>query len=212
MLGHGIFTQEGAGLKRSRKLLRKQFNRTQCQNFDTLREHVDHLLACLSGSQAVVDLQPLSFKLTLGTTTALLLGRSVYSLKGEQVPDTNIRDFAENFDIAQVGLAKRFRLAPWHFFCSPPRFRRACTAVHSFVDDLIRIRDLDRGKDCLPSDSDSFLDQSAQDSGGPAMLHDQPLNILLAGRDFTACCISWTMYVDLLYSYPCRRPTLTPYS
>lgn len=112
LLGHGIFTQEGPAWKRSRELWRNQFIRTQYQKIDTFGEHVDNLLACLSGSQGVVDLQPLFFKLTLDTTTALLLGRSVYSLEGEQVADAEIRAFAENFDIAQGGLAKRFRLAP----------------------------------------------------------------------------------------------------
>ena len=86
----------------------------QYQNMDVFREHVDNLLGRLFISKGVIDLQPLFFKLTLDTTTALLLGRSVYSLRAEDVNDTGNKDFAENFDIAQGGLAKRFRLAPWH--------------------------------------------------------------------------------------------------
>ena len=195
LLGHGIFTQEGAAWKRSRDLLRNQFIRTQYQKLESFGEHVDNLLACLSGSQGVVDLQPLLFRLTLDTTTALLLGRSVYSLKGEQVADAEIRAFAENWDIASWGLAKRFRLAPWHFFYSPPRFRRACSAVHRFVDDYIQDRSLDRQMDRQPLKSESFVDQLAQELNSPTALRDQLLNILLAGRDTTACCLTWTMCV-----------------
>lgn len=209
LLGHGIFTQEGPAWKHSRELLRKQFIQTQYQKLDTFGEHVDNLLACLSGSQGVVDLQPFFFKLTLDTTTALLLGRSVYSLKGEQVADAKVRAFAENFDIAQGGLAKRFRLAPWHFFYSPPRFRCACSAVHRFVDDYIQDRGVDRKRDCKSSDSDSVMDQLAQETSSPTALRDQLLNILLAGRDTTACCLSWTMYVSSQYQYPYHHSILT---
>ena len=196
LLGHGIFTQEGPAWKHSRELLRNQFVRTQYQKSDSFSEHVDNLLACLPASKGVIDLQPLFFKFTLDTTTALLLGRSVYSLKGELVADTEIRAFAKNFDIAQGGLAKRFRLAPWHFFYSPPKFRRACAEVHRFVDNYIRERDTNSQKEGDMPSSDSFVDQLAQEASSHTMLRDQLLNILLAGRDTTACCLSWTMCVN----------------
>jgi hypothetical protein len=69
----------------------------------------------------VVDLQPLFFNLTLDIATALLFGRSA----------------AESFNIAQEGLAKRFRIAPWHFLYNPPEFRKACADVHRFVEQYI---------------------------------------------------------------------------
>ncbi len=81
----------------------------QYQNLDNFSEHVDNLLACLPKSTGTVDLQPLFFKLTLDTTTALLFGQSVHSLKEET--DPKFSAFAESFDIAQGGLAKRFRLS-----------------------------------------------------------------------------------------------------
>src|SRR5271163_4346128 len=81
LLGDGIFTQEGAAWKHSRELLRKQFVRTQYQNLDHFREHVDNLISRLPAKEGVIDLQPLFFNLTLDTTTALLFGLSVYSLK-----------------------------------------------------------------------------------------------------------------------------------
>ena len=49
---------------------------------------------------------------------------------------TKIKASAENFEVAQGGLAKRFRPAPWQFVYSPPIFRRACAEVHRFVDNL----------------------------------------------------------------------------
>ena len=160
---------------------------------DVFREHVDNLLERLYLSEKVVDLQPLFFNFTLDTTTALLLGRSVYSLRAKNVHDDGVKDFGRHFDIAQGGLAKRFRLAPWHSLYSPPQFRRSCSIVHQFVDDYIAQRGVDRAKDGSQISSETFVDQLAQESGSHELLRDQLLNILLAGRDTTACCLSWTL-------------------
>lgn len=198
LLGNGIFTQEGPAWKHSRDLLRGQFVRTQYQNLDGFREHVNNLLACLP-DQGVVDLQPLFFSLTLDTTTDLLLGKSSYSLKADKNGSTGASDFGRSFDEAQKGLAIRFRLAPWHFLYNPAHFRRSCDAVHRFVEDYIREHSLEkesRGSDI----SDSFVDQLEKETTDSVALRDQLLNILLAGRDTTACCLSWT--IRLIVRHP----------
>jgi hypothetical protein len=141
----------------------------------------------------VIDLQPLFFNLTLDTTTALLLGKSVYSLRENLDQDNENRLFAESFTIAQEGLAKRFRIAPWQFLYNPPKFRRACSNVHRFVERYIRERNLQDEKNAF--ESDSFIGQVAKESVSNEHLRDQLLNVLLAGRDTTACCLSWTLYV-----------------
>src|SRR5277367_5607200 len=112
LLGVGIFTQEGTAWKHSRELLRKQFARTQYQKSDHFREHVDNLLARLPKQKGVVDLQPLFFRLTLDTTTALLLGKSVHSLRADDVVDVGDKAFAEGFNIAQEGWRNAFELLP----------------------------------------------------------------------------------------------------
>lgn len=70
----------------------------QYQNMDVFREHVDNLLERLHISNGTVDLQPLFFKFTLDITTALLLGRSVYSPRADDV--NGDKNFVKNFDIA----------------------------------------------------------------------------------------------------------------
>lgn len=111
LLGSGIFTQEGAAWKHSRKLLRKQFVRAEYRSLDQFREHVNNLISHIP-SDGAVDLQPLFFNLTLDTATAMSLGRPVYSLRGNVDQDTNNRMFVENFRIAQEGLAKGSALPP----------------------------------------------------------------------------------------------------
>ena len=195
LLGDGIFTQEGLAWKHSRELLRKQFARTQYQNLDHFRDHVDNLLECLPPLHGVADLQPLFFDLTLDTTTALLLGRSVHSLKPEA--DTNIRAFQESFNAAQEGLAKRFRIAPWQALYNPSKFRSACATVHEFVDNYINERKSRGMQEDHERSEYGFIDQLARESRDTRSLRDQLLNILLAGRDSTACSLSWTLYVSI---------------
>lgn len=194
LLGNGIFTQEGLSWKHSRELLRKQFVRAQYQNLDHFREHMDNLITCMP-ADGDVDLQPLFFKLTLDTATALLFGRSVYSLRANIDQDMENKEFAECFNLAQEGLAKRFRLAPFHFVYNPAPFRKACQKVHLFVERYIKERlEGDKGSQ---GDTSWFFDQLAEESPSRTDLRDQLLNVLLAGRDTTACCLSWTLYVSL---------------
>ena len=191
LLGNGIFTQEGAPWKHSRELLRRQFVRAQYRDLHVFREHVDNLVERI-GIGGVVDLQPLFFELTLDVATAVLFGRSVYSLRATIDQTAKNREFAENFNIAQEGLAKRFRLAPFHFVYNPRKFRQACSNVHRFVEEYIMERQHrdESGSDESPA---WFIDQVAQGSKTNAGLRDQLLNVLLAGRDTTACCLSWTL-------------------
>lgn len=154
---------------------------------------MDNLINCLPDGE-VVDIQPLFFNLTLDTATALLFGKSVYSLRADLDQKKENQIFAESFNIAQEGLAKRFRLAPWHFLYSPSSFQRACSNVHEFVENYIRQRNLDSRKDEDQStESYGFIDQVSKEPEGIHDLRDQLLNVLLAGRDTTACCLSWTL-------------------
>lgn len=199
LLGNGIFTQEGTAWKHSRELLRKQFVRAKYQNLQSsFAEHVDNLISSMPAS-GVVDLQPLFFSLTLDTSTALLFGRSVYSLRASIDQATENKLFAESFEIAQEGLAKRFRIAPFHFLYNPPEFRRACRNVHQFVEQYIHQRKLEKpfqqANDAIETGEASswFFDQVAAGSTSETDLRDQLLNVLLAGRDTTACCLSWAL-------------------
>jgi len=192
LLGDGIFTQDGAPWKHSRELLRPQFSRNQYRDLEVFREHVDDLVACISTAGEPVDLQPLFFRFTLDTTTAFLFGESVYSLRADRSLDET--SFAEAFNIAQEYLAKRYLLSDLYWLIGGRKFKNACTAVHKFVDDIIE-RGLQMSSDAGHGNVDRyvFLDVVAQDSSNRLALRHQLINILLAGRDTTACLLSWTL-------------------
>ena len=197
LLGDGIFTQDHEEWKHSRKLLNPQFGKSYYRGLDFFQEHVDNLISLIPKDGGPIDLQPLFFRFTLDTTTALLFGNSVYSLREDR--SESVREFEKSFDIAQQYIVKRYRLLDLYWLIGGRQFWRACESVHMFVDRIA-----DQGLQALASgdrrkpDRYLFLDALAQDQHlDKVAIRDQLLNILLAGRDTTACLLSWTLYVEI---------------
>ena len=195
LLGDGIFTQDGESWKHSRELLRPLFLSNRVDNFLQIQEHVENLISCIPRGE-VVDFQPLFFRFTLDTTTYLLFGRSINSL-GTQTPLSEA--FAESFRVSQDFLARRGRIGPFCWLIGGKEFRHACATVHEFVDstiqDALAEHNLKRTPLETPGFDYGFLGTLIQETQDPKVLRDQLLNVLLAGRDTTACCLTWTMSV-----------------
>jgi len=191
MFGDGIFTQEGAPWKHSRELLRPQFVHKQYEDLEIFREPVETLIDILSTADGVVDLQPLFFRLTLDVTTAFLFGESVQSLKAPE--STGEQTFAEAFNTAQKYVAKRFRLLDLYWLIGGKEFRDACDAVHHFADQII---DHSLSRDAEGQEKEKkyvFLSTLAKSTPDRNTLRGQIINILTAGRDTTACVLSWAL-------------------
>lgn len=197
MFGDGIFTQEGAPWKHSRELLRPQFHYKQYDNLEVFREAVDNLIDIISQEDGVVDLQPLFFRLTLDVTTEFLFGESVKSLKAPE--STGEQTFADAFNTAQAYVAKRFRLLDLYWLIGGKKFQDACDKVHRFADQII---DRNLSQDAKDDEGQKyvFLDSLAQNTPDRTALRGQIINILTAGRDTTACLLSWTFF--LLVRHP----------
>lgn len=124
-LGPGIFAQDGKDWERSRALMRPQFARDNLSDLEMEERHVQVLLKALpeigqGGWSDEVDIQPLLFRFTLDTATEFLLGQSVESqlagikaASGTKSEETDVEAFAREFDIGNMGLAKRSRFAPY---------------------------------------------------------------------------------------------------
>ncbi|PGH29033.1 hypothetical protein GX50_08220 [[Emmonsia] crescens] len=192
LLGDGIFTQDGQAWKHSRELLRPQFTRQQYQGLDIFRSHVDDFLLHIPHNGEHIDLQPLFFRLTLDTTTEFLFGKSVNSLK--EIDASKGNNFADEFDIAQNYVVQRFRLLDLYWLIGGPKFRRSCASVHRFIDQIIEARNEHKQVDMENCGRYVFFDAIAQDSKDMKSLRAQLINVLLAGRDTTACLLSWVFY------------------
>lgn len=198
LLGHGIFTQNGAQWKQSRDLLRPIFNHQRTEYFSYIKKAVGDILlkAAEPSNEGFVNLQPLFFLLTLDVTTAAVLGRSTNSLQ-DQGGKLGLA-FANAFDTGQHYLAVRGRLGDLYWLFGGKNFRAACDFVHNFVDNIVAVA-LNKTGGGISSGTEQekenylFIDALIARTRDPKVIRDQLVNVLLAGRDTTACLLSWTL-------------------
>jgi cytochrome P450 len=191
LLGEGIFTQDGRPWRHSREILRRQFVRVQYQNLKVFDEHIHDLISGLrAAGTGIVDLQPLFFKFTLATTTDLLFGEPVGTL-GDDVRDT----FGNNFDYASKISALRLRLAEFEWLYKPKKFKDACAVVKQYADHFVAqaLRDREQNGQEAASERYPFILDLYEDLKDPALVRDQLVHVLIAGRDTTACLMSWAL-------------------
>jgi cytochrome P450 len=193
LLGEGIFAQDGPAWKRSRELIRRQFVRVQKQNLEVFTPHVNELVSNLRNKAKagnVVDLKPLFFDFTLGTTTKLLFGEPHNSLSSEDRDE-----FQKSFDYAALGVGIRVRMADLAPLYNPKKFRNACNTVRNwatfFAQKALKYKD-EFGEEEAATKY-SFIIDLWKDMRDEALVRDQLLHILIAGRDSTAALLSWTL-------------------
>lgn len=172
-------------------MLQPQFGRQQYNDLQIFQVHIDCLLDRISENSQCVDLQSLFFRLTLDTTTEYLFGRSIDSLGENQ--GSKGSNFAEDFEIAQNYVVQRFRLLDLYWLIGGERFRNACDSVHRFMDSIIDSRNEEYEEAMGEKDRYVFFDAIAESSKDRKALRAQLLNVLLAGRDTTACLLTWTL-------------------
>jgi cytochrome P450 len=148
----------------------------------------------------IVNLQPLFFKLTFDTTMFLLFGNSVSVADWDQVAGQE-SEFSKAFNLSQDYLSHRGRLGAFYWLLSDKAFRDACKTCHQVVDAAIAkaleasAKGRRQAEDAEDDGNYVFVEALVQQTRDPRVLRDQCLNVLLAGRDTTACCLSWTVYV-----------------
>lgn len=192
-MGSGIFTQDGSQWRHSRDLLRPQFMSNRLNNFEQIKDSVNDIISCIPENEEV-DLQPLFFRLTFETTLFLLFGQHLPSLKTQGITGRE-SEFAEAFNLGQDYLAQRGRLGDLYWVIGWSTFRKACQTCHEFVDGAVK-KALDSSatlQNGESKDSYVFIDALVRQTSDPKVLRDQCLNILLAGRDTTACCLTWAL-------------------
>ncbi|KAI4184708.1 MAG: hypothetical protein L6R41_004569 [Letrouitia leprolyta] len=195
-IGEGIFTQDGTPWRHSRELLRRPFLKTHYKNLQGFQEPVDKLLSILSSSAGVIDLQPLFFQFTLATTTALIFGQPV-----ESSEDGEHNSFGQSFDHASWITTLRSRLTDFYWIYKPKHYRDACDNIKAFADGFVkRALSASSGGRKEESDRYAFIEDLYADYRDSRLVRDQLINVLLAGRDTTACLLTWTFF--LLVRHP----------
>ena len=138
----------------------------------------------------MVDLQPLFFRFTLATTTALIFGHPI-----ESFDDLDRHDFASSFDYASMISSLRTRLMDLHWIYHPWRYLVACGNVKAYADGFVKraLQEKTESVNKGNSDSYTFIQDLCTEIQNPELIRDQLVNILLAGRDTTACLLSWAL-------------------
>ena len=106
------------------------------------------------------------------------------------------KEFAEHFDSATWGTAVRLPLAHLSFLYNTPSYRESCKIVRRYADYFIekafqyaRDHGQEEATEKYPFNFDLYTEYRDR-----SLVRDQLVNVLLAGRDTTACTMSWTIF------------------
>jgi cytochrome P450 len=212
LLGEGVFTSRGQQWKHSRALVRPQFQRDEIANLEFIERHLRSLLVVLShkhrkdGWTEIVDLQPLFFYFTLDTATQFLYGQSVgsqASIATGRRTATGIDGaaFSRNLDAAKHFVDKRGALGKFYWlFPHKWEMDRRCAEIHKVADEMINYRiEAKHDPELFEKEETSrkfvLLDELLKETMNRTELRNETLHTLAAGRDPTACLLSWTFYM-----------------
>ena len=201
LIGHGIFTADGASWEKARRLVKPSFSRGQLDDISTFEPHLHNFVASLPGGDEAVDLQPLFQGLTLDVSTDFLFGESTNVL-GSATAASAGRDFANAFDNAQKTVVSAFALGSAGWLDPRSNFKQDQRTVEAFMSGYVD-KALSKEKDQTADKQDgkySFASEFAKLTDDRAMIRGGLLNLLLAGRDTTASLLS------NLYFMLARRP------
>lgn len=153
---------------------------------------MDAFIAAFAKSKGVVDIQPACFQFTLSTTTALLFGEPIDDLGTDMT-----KEFGDNFDYASEKTALRIRLADLCFLYNPSSFKASCNVVRRFANYFVQ-----KALKCQVEQGETeaferypFILDMYKESRDSKVVCDQLINVLLAGRDTTACTMSWALFM-----------------
>lgn len=214
-LGDGIFVQDGKAWEHSRAMLRPNFVRDQVSDLDLEERHVQNLLRVMpvqaDGWTAETDIQTLFFRLTIDSATEFLFGESVDSQLTEAPgmnidhSSTRVKDeiaFSQNFDAAQMHMARRFRLGDMFWTHNPKEYKDNNKIVNNFISHYVDLALRNAGglsekkaEEGHNKEKYVFLEALAQQTRDPVEIRAQLLNILLAGRDTTASLLTNVWYI-----------------
>lgn len=201
LLGDGIFTTDGAFWAHSRALIRPQFDKAQVsEQVEPFEASTLKLIAKIPDNEETVDLQDLFHRLTMDTSTEFLTGTSTNSLDDDQ--DEGGRKFIEAFEYAMNDGFWRVRLGRLYWLRPDPKARKAIKESRDYV--MAWVHKAVTYRNSLAADEKNhksegpyvFINELAkQPEVDVERIHNEAINVLLAGRDTTASLLSHLWHV-----------------
>lgn len=203
LLGHGIFNSDGSVWQRQRKIASHMFTARNLKEDMSAVFLKNAELMCKrirrhAQQSRQFDIQDLFFSFTLDSFAEIAFGESCGCLSdGAPVP------FAKAFDLVQAHSAARFfapgwQVKRWLNIGSERVIARNMQLIRDFgfgvIDRTRRARMQDKSH--KPDLLSRFIEyaETNQESVSDAELLDVVLNFIIAGRDTTACLLSWAAY------------------
>ncbi|KAK8236960.1 putative cytochrome 52A4 [Phyllosticta capitalensis] len=191
-LGDSIFTTDGDAWYQGRQMLRPLFLKDRISDLEVHEKHVQILLSHLGGDGQTVDIMDLLFRFTLDCATEFLFGRSVDSQENPSV------EFADAFAKVQHTQSVMAKIGPVNRFYPRGEFRRNIKKMEAFVqpflEQALSLSPEELEKRTKNEEGFTFLHALAGYTRDARVLRDQLTALLLAGRDTTACTLSWLFY------------------
>ena len=193
LLGEGIFTEDGADWKASRRLLASELHKPGYPALYAIETHFQDLLRNIVSNQEVsgsVNMRPLFYDYALDTATDLFLGNSTNILLQESEAITEGTRFSQAFNEAILWLATRERFKMFAWLVTTPGLIRSCrTARNSLENMIIEAQRLEKFSDRASTFTD-FLGKTT-DLG---KARDELMNVLFAARDSNSSLLCWLVY------------------
>ncbi|RPA80792.1 CYP52A18 [Ascobolus immersus RN42] len=202
LLGHGIFSTDGEVWKYSRSVVRPHFSKKDIEDFRSIERHFRNLVKHIDARPGLVvdNFQSLFYKMTLDSSTEFLTGTSSNTLAQLPVDGVETKNiFMEAFDKAQELIVYSMATDLESIIFKLPAWKRARDDVFKFVDEKIQQalaenpEGLEKRADAKPREF-TILHHLISDTRDPVFLRDQILSLMLAGRDTTACLLSFATY------------------
>ncbi|KAK8154889.1 putative cytochrome 52A4 [Phyllosticta citrichinensis] len=191
-LGDSIFTTDGDAWYQGRQMLRPLFLKDRISDLELHEKHVQVLMEHFGGDGQTVDIMDLLFRFTLDCATEFLFGRSVDSQENPSV------EFADAFAKVQHAQSVMAKIGPVNRFYPRREFRRNIKTMEEFVqpflEQALSLSPEELEKRTKNEEGFTFLHALAGYTRDSRVLRDQLTALLLAGRDTTACTLSWLFY------------------
>jgi len=194
ILGNGVFNSDGDKWQRQRKLYALMFTRGNMINIMTksLKVHCHEFLDYIQKNGPRLCIQKEIYTLTLALICEFALG---YQLA---LDDPSLESFQESFDFVQKCATDRIIDPFWKLKRLFPtkgemKFRHHMSNLNKFVMLIIDTRIASETQSEPSLLSELILEMKKSNRIDKKELRDFVMNILLAGRDTTASCLSWTI-------------------
>ncbi|TBU49014.1 cytochrome P450 monooxygenase pc-2 [Dichomitus squalens] len=228
VLGVGVFNADGELWKFHRSMTRPYFSRDRISHFEMFDRHADLALKKMKerfrGGHAI-DFQDLISRFTMDSATEFLFGSCVHSLKSDLpyayndplalgiVRSQSAADrFSAAFAAAQEVIAMRSRIGwTWRLMelwtdASKEHMKVVDEYLQPILEDAIRKNRNSTGKGQAEADeNETLLDHLVKYTDEFNVLHDETLNIMIAGRDTTAATLTFAIYLLCLYPEVFKR-------